>query len=173
MVAHIKKRMSRTERRASSHTRCPSWRHTGGHRTGYLRVQNQPYSFFNNCKKKKKKKSDLKNIQISQLLLSTTIFQPLLLLQEHTRKSQETKKPSQITKRHQTLTNYGTTVAGACARKEKLMKKSGTTTSELRAIEMQERREFFYKKLHVPYSLCPLTLIPNRQQKLDTGETSN
>jgi hypothetical protein len=136
-------------------------------------VQNQPYSFFNNCKKKKKKKSDLKKIQISQLLLSTTIFQPLLLLQEHTRKSQETKKPSQITKRHQTLTNYGTTVAGACARKEKLMKKSGTTTSELRAIEMQERREFFYKKLHVPYSLCPLTLIPNRQQKLDTGETSN
>jgi hypothetical protein len=48
MVAHIKKRKSGTERRAFSHTRCPSWRHTGGHRTGYLRVQNQPYSFFNN-----------------------------------------------------------------------------------------------------------------------------
>jgi hypothetical protein len=53
---------------------------------------------------------------------------------------------------------------------KKLMKKYGTTTSELRAIEMQERREFFKKKLHVPYSLCLLTLIPNRQQKLHAGD---
>lgn len=34
---------------------------------------------------------------------------------------------------------------------------------------MQERRDF-KKKLHVQYSLCPLTLIPNRQQKRHTGD---
>jgi hypothetical protein len=45
----------RDRKESFSHTRCPSWRHTGGHRTGFLRVQNQPYFFFNNCKKEKKK----------------------------------------------------------------------------------------------------------------------
>jgi hypothetical protein len=70
MVAHIKKRMSRTERRAFSHTCCPSWHHTSGHRTGFLRVQNQPYYFFNNCKKEK---IDLKN-KPSDLLAVTLYY---------------------------------------------------------------------------------------------------
>ncbi len=33
------------------------------------------------------------------------------------------------------------------------------------------KKRFFKEKLHVAYSLCPLTLIPNRQQKLHTGDT--
>jgi hypothetical protein len=37
-------------------------------------------------------------------------------------------------------------------------------------LKCKKEEKFYIKKPHVPYSLCPLTLIPNRQQKLYTGD---
>jgi hypothetical protein len=38
-------------------------------------------------------------------------------------------------------------------------------------LKCKKEEDFFSKKLHVPYFLCPLTLIPNQQQKLHTEDT--
>jgi hypothetical protein len=50
---------------------------------------------------------------------------------------------------------------------KKLMKKYGTTTSELRAIEMQERREF--KKKKTPCSILSVSINPNSKPTTETS----
>ncbi len=73
-----------------------------------------------------------------------------------------TRAHSKISRNKKDVTNYKKTsnpnqlwyhCSGCLCAKKKLMKKSGKTTSELKAIEMQERGEFFCKN-SMFHTLC-------------------